>query len=105
MPGADREVGSVCMSERKVFPDSVIPLPNQPGLSGNGLIVNSAALEHKDEEMTVLFSLSLPGDAQRALEERVARGEVVPPDELASKYGANQADLTRLEAWLKDHGF
>lgn len=93
------------MSDRKVFQDSVIPLPEQEGLTRNGLMVKAMALEHRDEMMTILFSLALSPQTQLQLEERVARGEVVPVAELQKNYSANVADREALVGWLKKQGF
>jgi kumamolisin len=93
------------MSDRKVFQDSVTPLPEQSGLTHNGLIVNAAEPEHRDEKMTVLFSLEIPPEAQAQLEERVAKGEVVPLEELQKNYAPNTADRDALVSWLKAQGF
>ena len=94
------------MSEqRKVFQDSVTPLPDQPGATRNGMMINAAAPHHTDEKMTVLFSLSIPQNAQAELEQRVARGEVVPFDELAKKYAPNPDDVKALTSWLQKQGF
>src|SRR6266545_146153 len=93
------------MSDRKVFQDSVTPLPEQSGLTHNGLIVNAAGPEHHDEKMTVLFSLEIPPEAQAQLEERVAKGEVVPLEELQQNYVPNTVDRDALVSWLKAQGF
>lgn len=93
------------MAERKVFQDSVTPLPEQAGLTHNGLMVSAAKPEHQNEMMTVLFSLEIPQSAQAQLEERVARGEVVPLAELQKDYTPNADDLKVLVNWLKKQGF
>ena len=93
------------MADRKVFQDSVTPLPEQSGLTHNGLMIKSADREHRDEQMTILFSLELPEEKQTDLEDRVARGEVVPLKELTKKYSPNASDRKALVAWLKKHGF
>jgi kumamolisin len=93
------------MSDRKVFHDSVTPLPDQPGLTQHGLMVNAAGPEHRDETMTLLFSLAIPQEAQAELEQRVARGEVVPFEELQKNYGPSAADIAALVSWLKAEGF
>ena len=93
------------MADRKVFQDSVTPLPEQSGLTHNGLMIKAAEPEHRDEQMTVLFSLELPQGAQADLEDRVARGEVVPLTELNKKYSPDPADRKALMAWLKKQGF
>jgi kumamolisin len=88
--------------ERKVFQDSVIPLPDRPGIVQHGMIVN-AAVPQGDEKMTILFSLSIP--AQTELEERVAKGEIIPFDELSEKYAPNPEDVKALTSWLQKQGF
>lgn len=45
---------------RKIFADSVTPLPAQPGLTPHGLLVHAAAPSTQAEKMDVLFSLSIP---------------------------------------------
>jgi kumamolisin len=55
--------------------------------------------------MDVLFSLSIPQDAQQKLEERVAKGEVVTPEELDRDFSPKAADLDALVAWLKTEGY
>ncbi|OLE53673.1 MAG: hypothetical protein AUG51_12495 [Acidobacteria bacterium 13_1_20CM_3_53_8] len=93
------------MADRKVFQDSVTPLPEQSGLTHNGLMINAAEPEHRDEMMTVLFSLAIPPQAQAQLEERVARGEVVPLAELQKDYTPSPASRESLVGWLKKEGF
>ncbi|HEV8241297.1 MAG TPA: S53 family peptidase [Thermoanaerobaculia bacterium] len=96
------------MAERKVFVDSVTPLPKEQeglGLVHDGLMINAAAAEHKDAKMTVLFSLAISPAAQQELEDRVARGEVVSPEELQGKYAASSTDKDALVTWLRGQGF
>src|SRR5689334_1446123 len=90
---------------RKVFNDSVTPLPQQLGTTPHGLILNAAQPDNRNESMTLLFSVAIPDADQAELEERVARGETVSPQELQSKYSPKPADLNPLKAWLKDQGF
>lgn len=47
----------------------------------------------------------MPGDAQARLEEKVARGEVVPMDELNRVYAAAPADVDSLASRLKAQGY
>jgi kumamolisin len=93
------------MGDRKVFSDSVTPLPDQLGLTPHGLMVNAIEPQRRNETMTLLFSMSIPTDAHNDLEARVARGEVIGLDELKQKYAANSDDVKALLAWLKDQGF
>jgi kumamolisin len=84
------------MGDRKVFSDSVTPLPDQLGLTPHGLMVNSIEPQRRNETMTLLFSMSIPADAGNDLEARVARGEVIGLDELRQKYATNPEDLQAL---------
>ena len=93
------------MAERTVFHDSVTPLPDKPGAAPRGLIVAAAEPDTRNEQMTVLFSLEIPSEKTAELEERVARGEVVSPDDLQRDYVPNAADRDKLVKWLKTQGF
>src|SRR4051812_45330344 len=93
------------MSARKVFYDSVIPLPDQTGLTPLGLMVNATEPEHRDQPMTLLFSLAIPKNAQAELEKRVSNGKVIPFDELQQKYSPSAGDVEALVSWLKAQGF
>jgi kumamolisin len=93
------------MSDRKIFHDSVVPLPQQPGLTPQGMLIAAPEPQHGDEMMDVHFSLALSQAAKQQLEERVARGEVVPAEELDKIYTPNQADADALKTWLKAEGF
>ncbi|HKN00382.1 MAG TPA: S53 family peptidase [Candidatus Binataceae bacterium] len=92
------------MNGRKAFPDSITPLPDQLGLT-HGLMVNAAEPRHLDDEMTLLFSSNIPQELETELEEKVAKGVVVSPEELKSKYSPNSSDVESLQAWLKKQGF
>src|SRR6266568_3427430 len=92
------------MADRKVFTDSIIPLPQQPVIAPLGLMVHEVRPEHRQEKMTLLFSLALPPNVQQQLEEKVARGETIAPADL-NQYGADQKNLDALVGWLKAQGF
>lgn len=93
------------MTSRKVFHDSIVPLPDETGLTPMGLMVNAAEAEHKSEQMTVLFSLDIPAATQENIEERVAKGETIPPDELKSAFLPNEDQKKELIKWLKANHF
>jgi kumamolisin len=93
------------MSDRKVFQDSVTPLPAQLGLTQHGLMVNSMQPNFGTEPMKVLFSVAMPENAQAELEQRVAKGEVVSFADLKDKYAPNASDVQSLIAWLKGQGY
>ncbi len=85
---------------RKVFANSVTPLPLHRDLR-----VAAAEVSHNNDTMQILFSLPIPPDAKARLEAKVARGEVVSPQELERDYSAKAADADKLVAWLKEQGF
>src|SRR5260370_16888372 len=82
------------MRERKVFQDSVTPLPPQPGLTRQGLLIQAAKPENLTERMTVLFSLAIPEKAKAALEEKVACGETVSSQEFQKSFSPNEMYIT-----------
>src|SRR6476646_2671164 len=93
------------MTERKVFEDSITPLPDEPGPTPRGLIVQAAEPDTREEEMTVLFSLEIAPDDEKDLEERVARGDVVPAKEMQKRDVADAGDREQLVKWLKAQNF
>ena len=92
------------MPDRKVFKDSIIPLPRQPVVKSLGLVLHDVRPEHRQEKLTLLFSLALPGNLQKEMEEKVASGETVASDDL-NKYSADRKSFEKLVAWLKARGF
>jgi kumamolisin len=93
------------MPLRKLFHDSVIEIPAQSGLLPNGLHVNAAAPEHDDELMTVSFSLSPDGGLNEELEEKVAKGEVLPVQDIRDRYGVPDAKIRPLIDWIERNHF
>ncbi|HET6970236.1 MAG TPA: protease pro-enzyme activation domain-containing protein [Phenylobacterium sp.] len=93
------------MAERKYFTDSIVPLPPTPGITRDGLMVRLAPAPQTTAPLTLLFSLELPPGLEAELEDKVARGETVPVGELAQKYRAPAAEVTKLEDWLRSEGF
>ena len=91
--------------QRKVFADSVIPLPATEGPTPLGLMVAAAHPDTKKERMTIVFSLAIPDSAQAELQKMVAEGKVVSPTQLNKKYAADAADAKGLTSWLKSEGF
>jgi kumamolisin len=91
--------------DRKVFADSVTPLPPTEGPTHLGLMVAKALPETGKERMTVVFSLALPDSAQADLQKMVAEGKTVSPQQLNKKYSADAGDAKALTSWLKSEGF
>lgn len=93
------------MAGRKVYSDSVTPLPDQPGLTPHGLMVNAATPDDKSHDMTILFSLAMPAAQQADLEAKVAAGETVSPADLRNNYTADKNDTNTLVSWLTNQGY
>jgi kumamolisin len=93
------------MSNRKYFHDSITELPPQPGLTGTGLMVNSAEAVHLSEPLTLHFSLAISPAAEEELAKRVESGEQLSAAELDSKYGLGAADIDPLKKWLIARGY
>ena len=89
---------------RKVYANSVTPIPVQEGVAPQGFIVHAAESVNKQQEMTVLFSLSIPPAAETDLEAKVAGGQVLSPDQ-QKNYEANAGDVDKLVSWLKAQGY
>jgi len=93
------------MSNRKVFHDSVVELPQQNGVTTNGLNVSAKRTSHDDEKMEISFSLAIPQKQHDDLEAKVAAGQTVSSDDLKTKYSVPESEVEPLEQWLKSQGF
>ncbi len=93
------------MESRKVFKDSIVPLPDQEGLTMTGLMVQAAEPKHLVEVLPVSFSLKTSPSAQANLEELVSKGQKFTPEELKKNFSPNDDDLNTLLTWLKKEGF
>jgi kumamolisin len=90
---------------RKVFSNSITPLPEELGITPHGLILNAAKPDNRDEQMTLLFSVAPPDNKRKELQQLVASGKTVSPKDLQTKYASDKADAQSLVSWLKDQGF
>jgi kumamolisin len=93
------------VAERKVFHDSVVPLPDQAGLTTAGEFHTGEKPHDMTARRTLQFVLAPSPDDQAELEATVARGAVVAPQELHERFGVAQASVAALEDWLRGQGF
>ena len=93
------------MEPRKVFHDSIMPLPEAEGQTEDGLLVQSAPTPPTGDLMTIHFALAIPADAHAKLEEAIASGKTVAAGDLQSSYAAAQSDTDALTTWLKEQGY
>lgn len=92
------------MANVKVFNDSVVELPEQAA-APHGLTVTAARAADSQEVMPLTFSLKIPQELHDELEAKVAKGIVVPINELNTKYAVPAKSVDALVAWLKNQGF
>lgn len=93
------------MANRKVFQDSIVPLPAQNGITPMGLMIQATEPPHFDETLPVHFSVNMSADAQAELEKRVSQGEILKPDELNQQYSPQKEQVDKLVSWLQGQGF
>jgi kumamolisin len=93
------------MADRKIFADSITPLPEDMAPTQLGVVLNKAKSVDKSQEMHLIFSLNMDPALQKELEDKVAAGQTVSPAELKQKYVPDQANIDVLVAWLKAQGF
>ena len=89
---------------RKVFTDSVIPVPPAEGPTHLGLMVAATHPDTGEERMTVVFSLTIPDSAQAELQKIVAEGKIVSPKHLDKNIRPRRRRQA-LTSWLKSEGF
>ena len=93
------------MVDRKVFADSVSALPLATGLAANGMTVQAVPALDRTERLPLLFQLGMSPAKTAELEARVARGDMLTPDEFKANYAPTPAASKQLADWLRDQGF
>ncbi len=94
------------MADRKLYPDSIADLPDQPTITDHGLIVNQVSpSDPARPPMTILFSLDMANGTTSDLEAAVASGKTVPRESLNDDYSADQASFDKLISWLQGQGY
>ena len=93
------------MVDRKILSDSVSALPAPIGLAANGMMVQAAPALDRKERMSLLFQLNPPANKTADLEARVARGEVLKPEEVKAIYAPAAGSSKQLTDWLTTQGF
>lgn len=97
-------VGFVCLasymfaqSGRKVFTDSIVPLPAQQGF-------NVQAIREEEKQDRLEFQISFETPDLSDLKQRVAKGEILSEAEM-EKYRPKASDYDAIVSWLKEQGF
>jgi hypothetical protein len=95
--------GAAAGPERVTFSDSIAGIPPQPNQPSAATLVRNY-LTQAESEAPMEFSVALKMRDLVDLRERLARNEVISPDEMATKYFPTEADYTRVARWLTANG-
>ena len=93
------------MADRKVFNNSIVPLPLEGTHPALGLVIQQAQPFDRDRRLTLNFAFHLPTETRLDLEASIAKGEVVPIADQDERYRPSQDDVGRLQEWLVGQGF
>jgi kumamolisin len=95
--------GTAFAQERKVFANSVVPLPAREGFSAQGFNVQALVPENKQDKLEIQVSLETPNISD--LQARVSKGEIIPEAEMEKNYRPKVSDYDGIVRWLKEQGF
>ena len=95
--------GMATAQERKVFTNSIVPLPAKEGFTAQGFVVQAMVPENKQDKLDIQLSLATPNISQ--LQDRVAKGQIVSEAEIEKNYRPKASDYDALIAWLKTQEF
>ncbi len=93
------------MAGRKVFNDSIVPLPAQTGMAAHGLMIGAAEADHSQDTMDLAFSIDLPAGAREKLEEAIEKGAIISVQQQKDQFSPKDSDVQALVKWLKAEGF
>src|SRR5262249_37323383 len=86
---------------RKVFTNSVIPLPESTTGPVAGRIVAKPTAATAEQKVRFTITLSIPEKARKELADRISQGEVLTAKEIDQKYSPPVEEVKKLVAWLK----
>jgi kumamolisin len=90
--------GQTAGQERKLFANSIVPLPATRGIDVRGL-----RAEQANDTLEIHFSMEKRKVSE--LQEKIEKGESVEPEEMERDYLPLPSDYERLLSWLKAEGF
>ena len=88
----------------KRFNDSIVQVPPSQGPHGPEAAA-AAPLNESARNKTLQLHFGLASQNIEELKARVAKGEIVSPDELSRRYSGNAENAKKLTAWLSQQGF
>ncbi len=96
--------GAAAGPERVTLTDSVAGIEARPNRPAPATLVRND-LTQPESETSMEFSVALQMRDFSGLKERIARNEVISPQEMAAKYFPTEADYARVANWLATQGF
>ncbi len=93
------------MPDRKIFHDSIVPIPDETGTTPAGFVVNATQPQDSNDTIELQFALETTPNADQILEQKIAKAEVVTPAEQEKLYTAKPSDVKALTKWLESNGF
>jgi kumamolisin len=85
------------------FSESIVGLPSATNQKAAAAVLRSE-LTQAESEATIEFSVALRTRDFAALKERIAKNEIISPDEMAAKYFPAESDYIEIVAWLTKRG-
>jgi kumamolisin len=102
--GESRVLAQAADDGLKRFNDSIVPVPPSQGPHGPQAAA-AAPLNESARNKTLQLHFGLASQNIEDLKARVAKGEIVSPDELSRRYSGNAENAKKLTAWLSQQGF
>ena len=90
-------------ADQIAFSESVVRFQSDTNQKAAATLVRSE-LTQAESEATMEFSVALKMRDFAALKERIAKNEIISPDEMAAKYLPAETDYTKIAAWLTKQG-
>ena len=90
-------------ADQIAFSESVVRFQSDTNQKAAATLVRSE-LTQAESEATMEFSVALKMRDFAALKERIAKNEIISPDEMAAKYIPAETDYTKIAAWLTKQG-
>jgi kumamolisin len=102
--GESRVLAQAADDGLKRFNDSIVQVPPSQGPHGPEAAA-AAPLNESARNKTLQLHFGLASQNIEELKARVAKGEIVSPDELSRRYSGNAENAKKLTAWLSQQGF
>jgi kumamolisin len=103
MCGATTIEAQAADSGAKRFERSIVPVPLSGPPGSRSAAVAPLSESERNAELRIHFGFPIKNIDE--LKARVAKGEIIPPEELAKRYSGDAESAKKLAAWLAEQGF